>query len=233
MGLEEGYDPSRCVAPTLNAERGSQVHLAAKLQRARFLSQLLRNPSINLLLHVHQTTIEEVPAKAAVLLVMLLFHSLVGYIDTRLSRRKGMFHPSQYHVRPFSGFHVEEEMWRSLVIGYQASKKSALLLLASGAGEGVGDGLAGVAGHVLSLLHDTLALVRRVVAAGAGGVAELLAGGLLALWCGVLVDGSEKREVVREGGKGTYQAGRRRQGGHQLRRDPRWPSGWWTSGSRG
>jgi hypothetical protein len=31
---------------------------------------------------------------------------MVGYIDMRLSRRKGMFHSSQYHVHPFSGLHV-------------------------------------------------------------------------------------------------------------------------------
>jgi hypothetical protein len=64
-------------------------------------------------------------------------------------------------------------------------KKHLLLLLASGAGEGVGDGLAGVGGHVLSLAEDALALVLGRVAAGAGGVAELLGGGLVAL-CGVV-----------------------------------------------
>jgi hypothetical protein len=32
------------------------------------------------------------------------------------------------------------------------------------------------------LLHDALALVGRIVAAGAGRVTELLSGGLLALW---------------------------------------------------
>lgn len=94
------------------------------------------------------------------------------------------FHPSQYHVGPFSGLHAiqergEEEGHR----GYQANKKrSALLLLASGAGEGVGDALASVGGHVLGLLHDALALVGRIVAARAGRVTELLSGGLLALW---------------------------------------------------
>ena len=61
-------------------------------------------------------------------------------------------------------------------------EESALLLLASGAGEGVGDALTGVAGHVLSLLHDALALVGRIVAAGAGCVTKLLSGRLLALW---------------------------------------------------
>lgn len=57
--------------------------------------------------------------------------------------------------------------------------KSALLLLATR--EGVRDALASVAERVLSLLQDTLALVGRVVAAGASRIAELLSGGLLAL----------------------------------------------------
>jgi hypothetical protein len=39
----------------------------------------------------HRTIVQEVTAKAPVCLIKSLFHSLVGYIDTRLSRRKGMF----------------------------------------------------------------------------------------------------------------------------------------------
>ena len=94
------------------------------------------------------------------------------------------FHPSQYHVGPFSGLHAIQEREEEGHRGYHANKKrSALLLLASGAGEGVGDALASVAESVLGLLHDALALI----AAGAGCVAELLSGGLLALWCVMLV----------------------------------------------
>jgi len=57
----------------------------------------------------------------------------------------------------------EEEV--SWLPGNSKKEASALLLLASGAGEGVGDALASVAESVLSLLHDTLALGGGIVAA--------------------------------------------------------------------
>jgi hypothetical protein len=89
------------------------------------------------------------------------------------------FHPSQYPCGSIlrSSCHTTKRRKKaSWLPGKQ--EESALLLLASGAGEGVGDALASVAESILGLLHDALALV----AAGAGRVTELLSSGLLALW---------------------------------------------------
>jgi len=69
-----------------------------------------------------------------------------------------------------------------VVVTWQ-SEQSALLLLASSAGNGIGDALASIAESVLGRLHHALALAGGVVAAGASGVTELLAGRLLALCC--------------------------------------------------
>ena len=69
---------------------------------------------------------------------------------------------------------------------------SCLLLVASSTVEGISDSLAGVAETLLSGVEDTATLVLRLVAAGAGGVAELLGGGLLALCGGV----RDERELV-------------------------------------
>jgi hypothetical protein len=103
----------------------------------------------------------------------------------RLSCRKGMFHPSRsimlVHSQVFMV--VKEEKSVSCLPSSGKKKANALLLALGGAGESVGDALASVAEGVLSLLHDALALVGGIVAAGAGGVAELLSSGLLALWC--------------------------------------------------
>lgn len=69
-------------------------------------------------------------------------------------------------------------------------ERSCLLLVASGTVKGISDSLAGVAETLLGGVEDTTALVLRLVAAGAGGVTELLGGGLLAL-CGRVRDGGE------------------------------------------
>lgn len=65
----------------------------------------------------------------------------------------------------------------------------SLLLVAA---KSIGDGVGSVAEAVLSLLEDTFALLGGVVGAATDGVANLLAGGLLAL-CKVLayVEGLE------------------------------------------
>lgn len=60
-------------------------------------------------------------------------------------------------------------------------ESSRLFLVASGRVEGVGDGLASIAETLLDGAEDTLALLRCVVAAGAGRVSDLLSSGLLAL----------------------------------------------------
>lgn len=49
------------------------------------------------------------------------------------------------------------------------------------AGEGILDGLGSVAEGLLGLAEDALALVLSAVAAAAGGITELLSGGLVAL----------------------------------------------------
>jgi hypothetical protein len=59
--------------------------------------------------------------------------------------------------------------------------KKCLLLLASSTVEGIGHSLASIAKALLSRAEDAVALVLSLVAAGAGGVAELLSGGLLIL----------------------------------------------------
>ena len=74
--------------------------------------------------------------------------------------------------------------YREELLSSLGSQNNNLLLLASGAGQGVGDALASVAEGILGRLHYTLALAGGVVAAGAGGIAELLGGRLVALCCG-------------------------------------------------
>ena len=66
------------------------------------------------------------------------------------------------HSQVFMVVKEEEVSW---LPGNSKKEASALLLLASGAGEGVGDALASVAESVLGLLHDTLALGGGIVAA--------------------------------------------------------------------
>lgn len=66
------------------------------------------------------------------------------------------------------------------VVSSGAWTRSNLLLLA--ARQGVGDALASIAERVLGLLQHAGALVRRVVAARAGGVAELLSSRLLVIY---------------------------------------------------
>lgn len=60
-------------------------------------------------------------------------------------------------------------------------ERRRLFLAASSRVEGVGDSLAGVAETLLNGAEDTLALLRGVVAAGAGRVSDLLSSRLLAL----------------------------------------------------
>lgn len=62
----------------------------------------------------------------------------------------------------------------------QSSFKRRHLFLV--AGEGILDGLGGVANGILSRGKDALALVGGVVRAATGGITELLGGGLVALW---------------------------------------------------
>ena len=59
-------------------------------------------------------------------LLRIVISFMVGYIDMRLSRRKGMFHPSQYHVRPFSGLHGRKR--RVVYRGYQATARRKRVL---------------------------------------------------------------------------------------------------------
>ena len=60
------------------------------LQRASS-SRHVDSRSMHSYVPAHRTIVQEVTAKAPVCLIKSLFNSLVGYIDTRLSRRKGMF----------------------------------------------------------------------------------------------------------------------------------------------
>lgn len=90
-----------------------------------------------------------------------------------------MFHP-------FSPMCIHSQVsYREKLLSSPGSQNSSLLLLASGAGEGVGDALTSVAEGILSILHDALALAGGVVAARACGIADLLGGRLVALCCGV------------------------------------------------
>lgn len=60
-------------------------------------------------------------------------------------------------------------------------ERNRLLLAASVAGEGVLDGLGGIAEGLLGGREDALALVGGIVAARSGGVTDLLGRGLVAL----------------------------------------------------
>lgn len=62
--------------------------------------------------------------------------------------------------------------------------KKHLLLVAGGLVESVGDSLASVAETLRGRVEEAAALLLGRVAAAAGGVAELLGGGLVTLCCG-------------------------------------------------
>jgi len=67
------------------------------------------------------------------------------------------------------------------ILRVEEGSRNRLFLVAGGAVEGVGDGLAGVGETLLCGAEKASALLLCAVAAGAGAIAELLGGGLLAL----------------------------------------------------
>jgi hypothetical protein len=100
-------------------------------------------------------------------------------------------HSNQIEVRGSIVHSIRIIGYNDVHLAFRAARKKvvtelplgSLLLVATA--ESVGDGVGSVAEAVLSLLHDTLALLGGVVGAATDGVANLLAGGLLAL-CTVL-----------------------------------------------
>jgi hypothetical protein len=92
---------------------------------------------------------------------------LIGYMD--LASQKGVcLIGSTWHGKMF-------------ILWVERRSRNRLFLVASGAVEGVGDGLAGVGQTLLGRAENALALLLGWVAARAGAVADLLGGWLLAL----------------------------------------------------
>jgi hypothetical protein len=90
MGLGNVHEASRRVALMMNVAQQYRPNIAVMLQRTSS-SRHVDNRSMHSYIPAHKTIVQEVTAKAPICLIKSLFHSLVGYIDTRLSRRKGMF----------------------------------------------------------------------------------------------------------------------------------------------